>query len=107
MNKERVSGIDLKALPTDPSPPDMWQDQAACYGIDPDVFFPTSEEEAGPALAYCNACRSRETCLSWALKNGELRRVGRAHRAAATGSSASSPDPGWSPPARAPILAWP
>lgn len=71
MNKERVSGIDLKALPTDPSPPDMWQDQAACYGIDPDVFFPTSEEEAGPALAYCNACRSRETCLSWALKNGE------------------------------------
>ena len=59
MNRERVSGIDLKALPTDPSPPDMWQDQAACYGIDPDVFFPTSEEEAGPALAYCNACRSR------------------------------------------------
>ena len=57
--------------PPDPSPPDIWQDQAACYGIDPDTFFPTSEEEAGPALAFCSACDIRQTCLSWALKNGE------------------------------------
>jgi len=54
-----------------PSPPDMWQDRASCHGIDPDVFFPTSEEEAGPALAYCMACGIREVCLAWALKNGE------------------------------------
>jgi hypothetical protein len=47
------------------------RDQAACYGIDPDTFFPTSEEEAGPALAFCGACRIRQTCLAWALKNGE------------------------------------
>lgn len=71
MAKERVAGIDLKALPHNPTPPDMWQEQAACHGIDPDVFFPTSEEEAGPALAYCGACRIREMCLAWALKNGE------------------------------------
>jgi WhiB family redox-sensing transcriptional regulator len=49
----------------------MWQEDAACYGIEPDVFFPTSEEEAGPALAYCSGCPIRETCLAWALKNGE------------------------------------
>jgi WhiB family redox-sensing transcriptional regulator len=71
VNKDRIAGIDLKTLPPDPSPPDMWQDQAACYGIDPDTFFPTSEEEAGPALAFCGACRIRQTCLAWALKNGE------------------------------------
>jgi len=53
VSKERTSGIDLQTLPRNPSPPDMWQDKAACHGLDPDVFFPTSEEEAGPALAYC------------------------------------------------------
>jgi len=40
--KERAAGIDLKSLPRDPAPPDMWQEHAACHGIDPDVFFPTS-----------------------------------------------------------------
>ena len=54
MTKDRIVGIDLKGLPADP-----------------DTFFPTSEEEAGPALAFCSACDIRETCLAWALKNGE------------------------------------
>lgn len=71
MSKERFTNIDLGTLPHDPSPPDFWQERAACYGIDPDVFFPTSEEEAGPALAYCSLCPIREVCLAWALKNGE------------------------------------
>lgn len=71
MTRERVGGVDLGSLPANPSPPDMWQEEAACFGIDPDVFFPTSEEEAGPALAYCSACGIRETCLAWALKSGE------------------------------------
>jgi hypothetical protein len=71
VNKERIAGIDLKSLPTNPSPPDMWQEKASCHGIDPDVFFPTSEEEAGPALAYCGSCGIRQMCLAWALKNSE------------------------------------
>lgn len=71
MQTERLGGIDLRTLPPDPLPPDSWQDQAACYGVDPDVFFPVSEEEAGPALAYCTGCAQRTDCLAWALKNGE------------------------------------
>jgi WhiB family redox-sensing transcriptional regulator len=73
----------MDLLPMNPTPPDFWQDRAACFGVDPDLFFPISEEEAGPALAFCGSCRIREECLSWALKNGErYRRVGRPHRAA-------------------------
>ncbi len=68
---ERFPDVDLGALPMDPTPPDFWQESASCFGVDPDVFFPISEEEAGPALAFCGACRIREECLSWALKNGE------------------------------------
>ena len=71
MRIDRFIELDLQSLPADPMPPDMWQDRAACFGIDPDIFFPVSEEEAGPALAFCNGCRFRETCLAWALKSGE------------------------------------
>jgi WhiB family redox-sensing transcriptional regulator len=71
VNRERTAGIDIKSLPAAPSPPDVWQDRASCHGIDPDIFFPTSEEEAGPALAYCGGCAIRVECLAWALKNGE------------------------------------
>lgn len=67
----RIAGIDLGALPRDPSPPDTWQDQAACHGLDPDLFFPISEDDAGPALAHCSGCDLRAICLAWALKNGE------------------------------------
>jgi WhiB family redox-sensing transcriptional regulator len=68
---ERFPDVELNELPPDPSPPDHWQDRAACFGVEPDVFFPVSEEEAGPALAFCSVCRIREECLAWALKNGE------------------------------------
>ena len=71
MRTERFFEVDLDLLPADPAPPDVWQEQAACFGIEPDVFFPISEEEAGPALTFCGSCRIRETCLAWALKNGE------------------------------------
>jgi WhiB family transcriptional regulator, redox-sensing transcriptional regulator len=66
-----VRHVDVMDLPSDPPPPDHWQREAACYGIDPDVFFPTSEEEAGEALDFCLGCEVRVTCLAWALKNGE------------------------------------
>lgn len=71
MRTDRYPEIDLDLLPVNPSPPDMWQERSACYGIDPNVFFPVSEEEAGPALAFCNSCGIRVECLAWALKNGE------------------------------------
>ena len=71
MRIDRLPTINIEVLPDDPSPPDVWQERSACYGIDPDVFFPISEEEAGPALAFCSACTIRDECLSWALKNGE------------------------------------
>ena len=56
MRIDRLPTVDIDVLPDDPSPPDVWQERSACFGIDPDVFFPISEEEAGPALAFCSAC---------------------------------------------------
>jgi WhiB family redox-sensing transcriptional regulator len=63
--------IDVQNLPKQVSPPDFWQETAACYGLDPEIFFPTTEEEAGLALSYCSVCTVRELCLAWAVRNGE------------------------------------
>ena len=71
MNDGLFANIDVSRLPRDPLPPDVWQDRSACYGIDPEVLFPASEEDAGLALSYCAACSIREMCLACALKNRE------------------------------------
>lgn len=63
--------IDVQSLPTQVSPPDHWQERSACYGLDPEVFFPTTEEEAALALSYCSVCSVKELCLAWAVQNGE------------------------------------
>jgi WhiB family transcriptional regulator, redox-sensing transcriptional regulator len=53
-----------------------WRDQAACRGIDPELFFPIGN--AGPALLQigrakqvCARCPVRMPCLDWALDSGQ------------------------------------
>ena len=48
-----------------------WRNRAACRGVDPDVYYPVSEEDAGVAKAICAECPVRETCLEYALANRE------------------------------------
>jgi WhiB family transcriptional regulator, redox-sensing transcriptional regulator len=71
MDAVRELEIDVKNLPQQVSPPHHWQELSACYGLDPEVFVPTTEEEAGLALSYCSVCQVREVCLAWAVRNGE------------------------------------
>ncbi|MGH9151004.1 MAG: WhiB family transcriptional regulator [Acidimicrobiales bacterium] len=56
---------------TNAADPRVWRRLAACRGLDPDIFFPTSEDEAGPAKSVCGTCSVREACLEWALTSGE------------------------------------
>jgi WhiB family transcriptional regulator, redox-sensing transcriptional regulator len=44
-----------------------WRAQAACRDADVNVFFPPTDEEAGPAKAICAACPVRVECLEFAL----------------------------------------
>lgn len=44
-----------------------WRDHAACRGIDPDLFFPETDEEAEPAKEICTVCSVRAACLEHAL----------------------------------------
>ena len=44
-----------------------WKADAACRDLETDLFFPASDEDAGPALEVCASCPVREACLAFAL----------------------------------------
>jgi WhiB family redox-sensing transcriptional regulator len=44
-----------------------WRQQAACRGLDPQIFYPATDEEAETAKSVCQRCAVRETCLEHAL----------------------------------------
>lgn len=48
-----------------------WRQRGACRGLDPDVFYPPSDEEAAEAKAICATCTVREPCLEFALSTRE------------------------------------
>jgi WhiB family redox-sensing transcriptional regulator len=47
---------------------DPWVADAACNGLDPDMFFPDKGESSGPAKQVCAACPVREDCLTMAVE---------------------------------------
>ena len=48
-----------------------WRQRGACRGLDPSIFYPASDEEAGEAKAICATCAVRELCLEYALATRE------------------------------------
>jgi WhiB family redox-sensing transcriptional regulator len=48
-----------------------WRQRAACRGVDPDIFYPVSDEDAEDAKSICRQCPVQERCLEWALVNRE------------------------------------
>lgn len=49
----------------------MWREQAACRASDTALFFPESDDDAGPAIAICATCPVREACLEFALSTNQ------------------------------------
>jgi WhiB family transcriptional regulator, redox-sensing transcriptional regulator len=48
-----------------------WYNQARCKGIDPEIFYPISEDEGDEAKTICGDCPVRLQCLEFALANRE------------------------------------
>jgi WhiB family redox-sensing transcriptional regulator len=55
-----------------------WRRQAACRGLDVEVFYPVTEDEAdaAEAKAVCVLCPVRQACLEHALAHRERGGVG-------------------------------
>ena len=48
-----------------------WTEQAACRGIDTEIFYPTAPAEEAEALSICATCPVRAQCLDYAIRNRE------------------------------------
>ena len=48
-----------------------WRQHAACRGLDPEIFYPATDEEADVAKAVCQVCAIRQACLEHALGSRE------------------------------------
>ena len=48
-----------------------WSGKAACHGLDPRIFFPSTDEEAEPAKDVCARCAVQGDCLEYALGTRE------------------------------------
>jgi WhiB family redox-sensing transcriptional regulator len=49
-----------------------WHDQAACRGLDPDMFFPERGDSGAEAKGVCEGCPVRLDCLEWALETNQI-----------------------------------
>ncbi len=48
-----------------------WRDRGACRGLDPEVFYPETDEQAGEAKTVCSECTVQAKCLEHALTHRE------------------------------------
>ena len=47
-------------------------DDAACRGLDPDLFYAESGAAVLRAKTLCSRCPARAACLEWAIKREEF-----------------------------------
>lgn len=50
---------------------DHWTLRAACREVDPELFFPATEKDAGRGKEVCRRCPVRNECLVSALESDE------------------------------------
>ena len=48
-----------------------WADRAACRGLDPTIFYPPTDEDAGDAKTICADCPVLNPCLEFAIEHRE------------------------------------
>lgn len=58
-------------------PEEGWREDAACRGVDVDVFFPVeeSEESAFEAKAICESCPVADICLQYSMATNQAEGV--------------------------------
>jgi WhiB family transcriptional regulator, redox-sensing transcriptional regulator len=49
----------------------FWRERGACKGLDPQIFYPETDEEAEEAKGVCRQCVVQAACLEHALLTRE------------------------------------
>jgi len=50
-----------------------WREEAACTGMDTDIFFPLQGKSTVQARKICGRCLVRADCLNYAITTNQLR----------------------------------
>jgi WhiB family redox-sensing transcriptional regulator len=48
-----------------------WRSKAACHGLDPQTFYPETDDESEVAKSVCGVCPVQGACLEYALARRE------------------------------------
>lgn len=59
----------MRPVERDPATP--WRQQAACRGMNPEIFHPDNGLGAHRAMKVCERCIVRDDCLEYALRAPE------------------------------------
>lgn len=51
---------------------DSWSDDAACKGVDIDIFFSLDDADQRQALQLCRSCPVQQECLRYAIDQREM-----------------------------------
>jgi WhiB family transcriptional regulator, redox-sensing transcriptional regulator len=49
----------------------VWRERGACKGLDPQIFYPETDEDADAAKRVCSQCHVQTACLEYALQSRE------------------------------------
>jgi WhiB family redox-sensing transcriptional regulator len=49
----------------------IWRQNAACRGLEPEIFYPGEDEDPSAAKAVCGQCHVQQICLEHALGSRE------------------------------------
>jgi WhiB family redox-sensing transcriptional regulator len=71
LDRPRTSGAPLAALLDAIGDVPEWQLDAACRGLDTDMFFPERGEPVEQARNVCRSCTVANACATFSLANGE------------------------------------
>lgn len=66
-----TGGTVLVERSTSPFKETAFFDRGACRGLDPQVFYPETDEDARTAKSICAGCRVNSVCLEYALVHRE------------------------------------
>jgi WhiB family transcriptional regulator, redox-sensing transcriptional regulator len=53
----------------------VWRELGSCRGLEPSIFYPEDDEDAGDAKSICAQCAVRVACLEFALSAREKQGV--------------------------------
>lgn len=72
LRAEQRRALRTRDRPVPPPMDETWREDAACAGVDTNLFFTAGDYITADARALCDSCPVRDPCLDYALRQPEI-----------------------------------